>query len=100
MSNISSFNLHRNSLIIFDPQDEIVSFPVSLIVGITWKYSKPDSDIDRIESIFVNGLKVARELIAEMNKENGIREYESLSDDALLKNETLSPPNKVYSVIE
>ena len=95
MSNISSFNLHRNSLIIFDPQDEIVSFPVSLSVGITWKYSKPDPDIDRIESIFVNGLKVAHELIAEMNKENGIREYESLSDEALLKNETLSPPNKV-----
>ena len=99
MSNISSFNLHRNSLIIFDPQDEIVSFPVSLIVGITWKYSKPDPDIDRIESIFVNGLKVAHELIAEMNKENGIREYESLSDEALLKNETLSPPNKIVLLL-
>lgn len=98
------FDIHRNSLILFDPEDEIVSFPASLITGLTSRYCRPDSDVNEIETLFLAGIQKGREIVSRMATVNDIKSelsnYEAMTEWQVIEMEGVSQRTKVVSSTE
>ena len=98
------FDIHRNSLILFDPEDEIVSFPASLITGLTSRYCRPDSDVNEIETLFLAGIQKGREIVSRMATVNDIESelsnYEAMTEWQVIEMEGVSQRTKVVSSTE
>ena len=95
------FDIHRNSLILFDPEDEIVCFPASLITGLTSRYYRPDSDVNEIETLFLAGIQKGREIVGRIATVNDIESelsnYEAMTEWQVIEMEGVSQRTKVVS---
>ena len=97
------FDTKRNSLILFDPEDEIVNFSASLIAGLTRRFCKPDSDVNHIESLFLAGIEKGRQILGRIASINDIekemRNYECMSEWQVIGMEGVSQLTKVLCSI-
>lgn len=93
------FDIKRNSLLLFDPEDEIVKFPASLITGLTHRFCRPDSDMTKIETLFLAAIEKGRELLRRISSisdiESELNNFESMSDWQVIDMEGVSQVTKV-----
>lgn len=71
MDVISGVDLNKPSLFVFDPRDEIISFPASLFIGLTNKHFSQDIATRKIEEEIRSCYPSFIQIILQNMRENG-----------------------------